>query len=127
MIRFLLVCLAGAVGTGIRYLVGVNAPRLFGLSLPYGTLIVNVVGCFIIALTLELAATTSLISQTARVTIATGLMGGLTTYSAFNYETSTLLRDRDWAAGFGYLALTLFGCFASGLLGLALARRIAGV
>jgi CrcB protein len=126
MTRFLLVCLAGAVGTGLRYLVGLNAPRLFGLSLPYGTLIVNVVGCFLIALVLELAGRTSLISPTARVTIATGFMGGLTTYSAFNYETTALLRDREWAAGFGYLALTLVGCFASGVLGLALARRIAG-
>jgi CrcB protein len=126
MTRFLLVCLAGAVGTGLRYLVGLGALRAFGPSLPYGTLIVNVVGCFCIALVIELAVSTSLISNDVRIIVATGFVGGLTTYSAFNYETTTLLRERAWASGLGYLALTLFGCLASGLLGLALARRIAG-
>jgi CrcB protein len=53
-------------------------------------------------------------------------MGGFTTYSSFNYETTNLLRERAWASGALNVGLTLFGCFVAGLLGLAVARRIAG-
>jgi CrcB protein len=122
---FLLVCFAGALGTGTRYLVGLWAPRMLGAGFPYGTLIVNVVGCFLIALVAQLAAQTTLISPVMRTTLMTGFMGGLTTYSSFNFETTRLLSEKSWGVGFGNVGITLASCFAAGLLGLALARRIA--
>jgi CrcB protein len=118
--------LAGAVGTLCRYFVGVWAGRALGTTFPYATLIVNVVGCFLIALVFHLATTTSLVSSTLRVTLTTGFIGGLTTYSSFNYETTGLLRERAWAAGALNIGSTLVACFVAGLLGLAVARRIAG-
>jgi fluoride exporter len=126
MTRIVLIGLAGALGTLSRYFVGVFAGRALGTGFPYGTLIVNVVGCFLIALVSQLAITTTLISPTLRATLTTGFMGGLTTYSSFNYETTSLLRDRAWAVGFMNLGITLVVCFAAGLLGLAAARRIVG-
>ncbi len=51
-------------------------------------------------------------------------MGGLTTYSSFNYETTGLLRERSWALGAANLVLTLVACFLAGLLGLLAARRL---
>lgn len=126
MTRVLLIGLAGALGTLARYFVGVYAGRSLGTSFPYGTLIVNVLGCFLIALVSQLALSTTLVSPTVRLTLTTGFMGGFTTYSSFNYETTNLLRERAWAAGAVNLGVTLLGCFIAGLLGLAVARRIAG-
>jgi CrcB protein len=126
MSRVLLIGLAGALGTIARYLVGLWAGRFFGAGFPYGTLIVNLVGCFLIALISEAALTTTIISPTMRLTLTTGFMGGLTTYSAFNYETTNFLRERALAEGLANVAATLIGCFVAGLLGLALARRLLG-
>ena len=124
MIRVLLIGLAGALGTLSRYGVGVWAGRAFGTNFPYGTLIVNVAGCFLLALVAEIALSTTLLSPTMRLTLTTGFMGGLTTYSSFNYETTTLLRDRGWAAGLTNIGVTLVACFVAGLLGLMTARLL---
>lgn len=126
MIRVLLIGLAGALGTLSRYFIGVWAGRTLGTDFPYGTLTVNVVGCFLIALVYQLSLSTTAISPTLRLTLTTGFMGGLTTYSSFNYETTTLLRERAWASGFINIGVTLVACFVAGILGLALARRLAG-
>jgi CrcB protein len=126
MTRVLLVGLAGALGTLARYFIGIWAGRALGTALPFGTLIVNVTGCFLIALVYELALSGALISPTLRMTLTTGFMGGLTTYSSFNYETTSLLRQRAWASGLANVGLTLVACFLAGWLGLALGRRIAG-
>ena len=127
MTRLLLIGFAGALGTVARYQVGLWAGRTLGTGFPYGTLAVNVVGCFLIALIAEIAVTTTLISPTLRLTLMTGFMGGLTTYSSFNYETTRFLQDRDWASGLLNLGVTLMACFVAGLLGLAVARQVAGV
>ena len=126
MTRVLLIALAGALGTLSRYGVGIWARAALGADFPYGTLIVNVVGCFLIALVSQVALSTTLISPTVRLTLTTGFMGGLTTYSSFNYETTSLLRERAWAAGLTNVALTLLACFVAGWLGLVVARRLAG-
>jgi CrcB protein len=124
MIRVLLIGLAGALGTLSRYGVGVWAGKALGASFPYGTLIVNVTGCFLLALVAQIAISTTLLSPTMRLTLTTGFMGGLTTYSSFNYETTALLRDRGWAIGLTNVAITLIACFVAGLFGLMAAKLI---
>jgi CrcB protein len=124
--RVFLVGLAGALGTICRYAIGLWARSALGTELPYGTLIVNVVGCFLIALISELAISTTLVSPTLRLTLTTGFMGGLTTYSSFNYETTELFRTGAWGTATANLASTFLGCLLAGVAGLALARRIAG-
>jgi len=126
MTRVLLIGLAGALGTLTRYGVGLWAGKTLGTSFPYGTLLVNVAGCFLIALISQVALSTTLVSPTLRLTLTTGFMGGLTTYSSFNYETTNLLRERGWAEGLTNLGLTLVTCFVAGLLGLLAARRLVG-
>jgi CrcB protein len=125
MARILLIGLAGALGTLARYFVGLWAGRTLGTNFPYGTLIVNVTGCFFVALVAQLAILTTLVSPTLRLTLTTGFIGGLTTYSSFNLETTTFVRERAWAEGFANLGITLCACFVAGLLGLALATRFA--
>jgi len=124
--RVLLVGFAGGLGSMARYLVGLWAGRALPAWFPYGTLFVNVVGCFLITLVAELALRTTLVSPLVRLTLTTGFMGGLTTYSAFDLETTNLLRERAWATAAANVAVTLGVCFAAGVLGLLLGKRIAG-
>lgn len=125
MIQVLLIGLAGGLGTLARYGVGVWAGKTLGTGFPYGTLIVNVAGCFLIALVSQLAVS-MVVSPTLRPILTTGFMGGLTTYSSFNQETTSLLRERAWATGMTNVGLTLVVCFVAGLLGLMTARRLVG-
>jgi CrcB protein len=126
MARILLIFFAGGLGTLMRYGVGLLAGRTLGTTFPFGTLTVNVVGCFFIAVITQVALTTELISPTLRLTLTTGLIGGLTTYSSFNLETTQFLRDRAWYTGVVSFSATVLGCFLAGLLGLAVTRRIFG-
>jgi CrcB protein len=123
MPRFLWVCLAGAVGTGARYLVWLWAGRVFGIAFPWGTLIVNVVGCFFMSM-VAYAGAKALISPDLRITLATGFLGGLTTYSSFNWDTLSLVQNGPAGAGLANLAATLVGCMLAGIAGLALARAV---
>src|SRR6185503_14494111 len=97
MRELVLVCAGGAFGSGVRYLVAVGAVRWLGTEFPYGTLAVNLVGSFLIGLVQELAASRAL-SEESRLLLSTGVMGGLTTYSAFSYETVRLAQAGAWRA-----------------------------
>src|SRR5918911_5702157 len=92
MERFLWICLAGAAGTGARYLVALWAAQRFGSAFPFGTLFVNLLGCFAIAAVMQASIALSW-SPTLRSAITIGFIGGLTTYSSFNYETNRLLEE----------------------------------
>ncbi len=122
MVQFLLVCAAGAVGTGSRYLISLLAARFLGTNFPYGTLTVNVVGCFLMAFIMHVGLSTTMLTPSTRITLTTGFMGGLTTYSSFNFEVTRYFQERAWGGGILYLCLTLAVCFGSGLAGLAAAR-----
>jgi CrcB protein len=124
--RFLLVCLGGAIGTAARYLTAMWAPAIFGTAFPYGTLIVNVVGSFFIALIMHVGGATEVLSPTMRAMLTTGVMGGFTTYSTFNYETSEYLREGAWLMAGANILVTVAICLAAGFAGLAAARLIVG-
>src|SRR5207248_4682670 len=74
--RFLLVCLGGAIGTAARYLTSICAPALLGTTFPYGTLIVNSVGSFLIAFIMHVGGSTEVLSPNMRAMLTTGVMGG---------------------------------------------------
>jgi CrcB protein len=125
MERFLWICLAGAAGTGARYLIAVGAAQRLGSAFPYGTLLVNLVGCFAVAALMHAALTLGW-PATTRAAVTIGFIGGLTTYSSFNYETMRLLEEGAPATAALNLALTLLGGFIAGWLGLVTAREILG-
>ena len=83
MERFLWICFAGALGTGTRYLIGIWAGQKLGTAFPYGTFIVNLTGCFLIAAVIQAALNMASFPPTLRLALTTGFMGGLTTYSSF--------------------------------------------
>lgn len=128
--RLFLVCLGGALGSGLRYVIGLVAARFFGLLFPWGTLAVNLLGCFCISLVIALASpmdgSSPLVSTHARLFLTTGVMGGLTTYSAFNHEVLTLLQGSGWPRALLYVGLTLLGCLALGALGAYAGRAVLG-
>jgi CrcB protein len=125
MERLFWICLAGAVGTGTRYLVALWAAQRLDSAFPYGTLIVNLVGCFLIAALMHTAMTLGW-SANLRAALTIGFIGGLTTYSSFNYETMRLFEEGASATAFMNLALMLIGGFSAGWLGLVTAREVLG-
>lgn len=100
--------------------------RWLGSAFPFGTLTVNVVGSFLLGLIMELGLEYGAIAPDLRVILATGVMGGFTTYSSFNYETLGFVQRGAWLPGCAYFAATILGCLAAGVLGLAFARWLAG-
>lgn len=125
MTRLLLVCAGGAVGAGARYLLTVWLARVAGVAFPWGTLAVNVTGCFLLALLVQTGTT---LSEDLRIALATGVLGGFTTYSAFNYDATAYLMTGDtWTKGALYMLVTVVGSFAAGLAGLALGRFLRAV
>jgi CrcB protein len=126
MARFLWICLGGAVGTGARYLLSGWLGRAAGPSFPWGTLAVNVIGSFLLGLLMQVAVSTNLLSPTLRLTLATGVLGGFTTYSSFNYETLQYLQQNDWLMGSLNVAVTVAVCLVAGGLGLVAGRLLSG-
>ena len=103
---------AGAiVGAPLRYFIGARMQEWAGLGFPWGTLLVNVIGCLLIGLVLGLADERGM-SREARLLLVTGFLGSYTTFSAFGFETFQLLRDGDTGKAIAYV-------LASNLLGLA--------
>jgi hypothetical protein len=75
--QFLWICLGGAVGTGARYLVALLALRLLGPAFPWGTLVVNVAGSFLLGAVMHVGLTTEWISPAWRLALTTGVLGGV--------------------------------------------------
>jgi CrcB protein len=123
MIRLLLVCAGGALGSGARYLVANGLARVVGPVFPAGTLAVNVAGSFAIALVMAGAATGHL-SEESRLLLGAGVLGGFTTYSSFNHETLAMAAEGRFGAAFGYAVVTFAACLAAGLAGTVFARAI---
>ena len=124
MARLLLVAAGGALGSALRYLVATAALQWLGPFFPWGTLAVNLAGSFLIGLVQSLAAEGLVLGEEARLFLAAGVMGGLTTYSAFSYETVRLVeRGAPWTAGLNAAGTTV-ACLALCYLGLLAGRVV---
>lgn len=117
------IMVAGGLGSGARYLVGRWTLERLGTAFPYGTLVVNLVGCFALGAIAHLA-TSPAWSPEQRAAVIIGFLGGFTTYSSFNQETIALLASGSSGAALLNIALTLVAGLAAGWLGLVLARQL---
>jgi CrcB protein len=124
--RLLWICVGGAIGTGARYLLSGWMLRLFGPQFPYGTLAVNVIGSLLIGAVMYAAIEGRMMDPTLRLTLATGVLGGFTTYSTFSYETVRYLQDGAWGLALLNILVTLVGCLGACLLGWAGMRSLLG-
>lgn len=125
MKHLLLVAAGGALGSGARHLVNLATLRLLGPNFPWGTLAVNLVGCFAMGIMIEVIARSFGASQELRLFLATGVLGGFTTFSAFSLDAAVL-----WERGAHFLAAiyvggTLAGTLCAIFAGLWLARSLA--
>ena len=126
MNRYLIVGLAGGIGSIARYAVILWTTALFGTTFPIGTLIVNVVGSLLLGFIMYLGTAAVIISPEVRLALTTGIMGGFTTYSTFNYETTVFFREGAWLYGALNIVVTITACLLGGVIGFALARMIVG-
>jgi CrcB protein len=106
--RIIYVGIGGFIGAVIRYIVTMQSAKMINSNIPLGTLIVNVVGGFLIGIIMELSISTDLISPNLRLFLTTGIMGGLTTFSTFSYETVNLINDERYLLGIANILLNVF-------------------
>jgi CrcB protein len=122
--RLLLICLGGAIGTGLRYIASIVAARWLGAEFPYGTLIVNLSGAFVIGLVQQIGSESMLIPDNVRLFLTTGMMGGLTTYSTFSYETVRLMEVNAWHQAWINIFVTTAVCLSLCFLGIGVGRLL---
>jgi fluoride exporter len=120
----LLVAAGGAIGSALRYLVATAAVMWMGPTFPWGTLAVNLAGSFLIGLVQSLASEGLVLGEDARLFLTSGVMGGLTTYSAFSYESVRLMEGGASGAAWLNVVGTTAGCLALCYLGLQAGRVV---
>jgi CrcB protein len=122
---FFLVALGGALGASLRYSAGLLAVRHLPPGWPWATAFVNVTGSLAMGLLAGwLAQRDPGLSQNAKLFLATGLLGGFTTFSAFSFEMADFLRSGDVFRAAAYAGLSVIVCVAALIAGLWLARRL---
>ena len=111
MQKTIFIALAGLVGTLLRYWLSGFVARQYGETFPWGTMAVNLIGCFVTGAAFFLTEERFLVSPTIRTVILIGLLGGFTTFSSYGLQTFTLLRD-------GEFGLAILNVATSNILGL---------
>jgi CrcB protein len=126
MLGWLLIAAAGALGTVLRYALGLALAQKLGAAFPYGTLAVNVIGSFALGCVAGAFSGATWLGTDLRLVLGVGLLGGFTTYSSFNLELVRMLEHGELRKAAGYLLGTVLGCLAVGALGLLAGRALAG-
>ncbi len=124
VVLYLVVFLGAGLGGAFRLGINELAARLLGIEFPFGTLIVNVLGAFIMGLLTEYFAFRGGMSQEMRLFLTTGLLGGFTTFSTFALESVMLWERGQQIPAIAYIALSVFLSIAALMGGLAIARLI---
>ena len=124
MAKLLSLITGGAIGTIARYLLSGISHQLFGTNFPYGTLFVNLIGCFLIGFLVSISEEKFLLTPNVRLLLMVGFCGAFTTFSTFILESSNLIRDGETIKAF----LNVIGSVALGFivfrLGILLAEII---
>ncbi len=108
-----------------RYYLSGWLHNLLGRGFPYGTLVANVIGAYLIGLIMELSLRSTLLSATLRIGLTVGFMGGLTTFSTFSYETFKLLEEGQFLMAFANVLASVAVCLLCTWLGIVTVRSLA--
>jgi CrcB protein len=126
MNHFLLVALGGGIGAGLRHLVGLWTLRAFGPGFPYGTITVNIVGSLIMGLFIGWLVRHGVGgSPSLRYFVATGVLGGFTTFSAFSLDVALMWERGATQAAIAYVLLSVVLSIAAVFAGLFVMRQLA--
>lgn len=125
-LSYLVIMAGGALGVGSRMAISLWIANHFGETFPWGTFVVNVLGCFIIGLFSGLTGpdATFLTSPLVRQTVTIGFLGGFTTYSSFSLQTVSLLMDGEFLYSAANIILTLLCCLVGTWGGLIIASAL---
>jgi CrcB protein len=128
MIAYLWVALGGAIGSVARYGIGGLVADKFGQAFPWGTLVVNVTGSFLIGLIGAVAAPEGRLNPQSRMFavqfLMYGICGGYTTFSSFSWQTLQNLQDRQWLYAGGNILLSVVLCMVAVWLGYLLGSML---
>ena len=115
---FLIVFVGGGIGAALRHGVNLLSLRLFGLAFPWGTMIINIVGSLVMGLVAAWFALRGDASGPWRLFIATGILGGFTTFSAFSLDAGLLVERHQLGGAAFYVGLSVLGSIGGLFLGL---------
>lgn len=122
--EILIVMLGGGIGSAMRYIVVNAAAKKLSPFFPYGTFIVNFIGCFLIGLCMAFILNKPIFPPYFRLLIIVGFLGGLTTFSSFSYDTINLLQNDQYSLAFANIGLNIIAGFSATFLGISCARAL---
>jgi CrcB protein len=123
LISLLLVGTGGFIGSAARFAAGGAVHRFIpSFSFPWGTVVVNVLGCFLIGLIAGLTQTRQLLTPETRLLLMVGILGGFTTFSTFGYETFNLLRDGEPLRAFANVMIQVIAGLGAVWIGYSIVR-----
>ena len=124
MLHLVLVAAGGAIGASLRHLVNFAALRLVGPNFPWGTMAINIAGSLAMGVFIELLARRFNASNELRLFVATGILGGFTTFSAFSLDFAVLWDRGALISALAYTIASVVGAILALFLGLWLARSL---
>ena len=124
MQKALLLVISGSLGTIARYVLAGSVYKALGADFPYGTLAVNLIGCFIIGFLASLSDHKFLLSPNVRLFLLIGFCGAFTTFSTFIFETSNLIKDGQVLRAFWNVMFSVVAGFIIFRLGVLLGEII---
>lgn len=123
-LKILSIAIGGAFGAVARYLINISPVANVFEKFPLPTFLINVIGSFLIGFLMILFADKIPVSENVRMAVIVGFLGAFTTFSTFEMEIFGLMREKQLAIAFLYLALSVLVGFAGVLAGVALGRRV---
>lgn len=122
IVNFLVVSAGAIVGANLRYIISRYAARMLGPVFPYGTLIINIAGSFVVGWFMIWTTERVLVDPRWRLLIVIGFCGGFTTFSSYAFETMAYFEQGQWLLMFTNFLTNNLLCLAAALAGMALAR-----
>jgi fluoride exporter len=122
--NFFIVFVGGGIGAAARYWLSGTIARTSGSAFPFGTVTVNVIGCFLIGFLMTTFEDRFLVTPSLRLFLTIGILGGFTTFSTFSYETIAMMKDAEYFYAFVNVALSAGTCLAATYAGTVLGKYI---